>query len=86
VAAALLELGILFRRARARGLPITNLYAGAWYAVIVSIPGLVVAAAPLVAFQLARSGGSYAGLFAMGLIALGELALAVPFALGRGDS
>jgi len=86
VAAALFELGFLFRRARARGLPITNLYAGAWYAVFVSIPGVVVAALPLVAFQVARAGGSYPALLAMGAIALGELAVAAPFALGRGGS
>jgi hypothetical protein len=86
VAAAVLELGILFRRARARGLPITNLYAGAWYAIFVSVPGIVVAAAPLVAFQLERSAGAYPGLLAMGGIALAELALAAPFALGRGGS
>jgi hypothetical protein len=86
VAAALLELGILFRRARARGLPITNLYAGAWYAVFVSVPGLVVAGLPLLAFELARSAGSYVGLLAMGAVALGALALAAPFALGREGS
>jgi hypothetical protein len=86
VAAALFELGFLFRRARARGLPITNLYAGAWYAVFVSIPGVVLAALPLIAFQLARAGGSTSALLVMGGLALGELALAAPFALGRGGS
>jgi predicted permease len=86
VAASLLELGILFRRARTRGLPVTNLYAGAWYAIFVSVPGLLVAAAPLVAFQTARAEGSYVGLAVMGAIALGELAFAAPFALRRGGS
>lgn len=83
VAAGLTELGILFRRSRARGLAVTNLYAGAWYAMLVSIPGLFVAGAPLATFQLLRSAGAGLGLTAMGLIAVAELALAVPFALGR---
>ncbi len=46
LAASFLELGILFRRARSKGLPIVNLYSGAWYAVFVSIPGLIVAGLP----------------------------------------
>ena len=83
VAAALVELGILFRRARARGLPITNLYTGAWFAILVSIPGLCAAGAPLVAFELLRPTGLSLGLTAMGLVATGELALTVPFAFGR---
>ncbi len=83
VAASLLELGILFRRSRARGLPITNLYAGAWYAVLVSIPGVIVAGAPLVAFQAARIDGTPIGVLAMAAVAVAELAFAVPFALGR---
>jgi hypothetical protein len=81
-AASFLELGILFRRARARGLPIVNLYSGAWYAVLVSIPGLVVASTPLVAFQLVGGAGSAIGLVAMAAFALGELAVCAPFALG----
>ncbi len=86
VAAALVEIGILFRRSRARGLAITNLYAGAWYAFLVSIPGLLTAGAPLVAFQFLRSSGAAVGLAAMGLVAVAELALAVPFSLGREGS
>lgn len=83
VAASLLELGILFRRARARNLPITNLYAGAWIAFLVAIPGVFVAAAPAVAFLALGGAGSPVGLLAMALVALGEcgsIALAV---LGR---
>ena len=83
VAAALLELGILFRRARSRGLPITNLYAGAWYAILVSVPGLFAAASPLAVYQLLRPMGAVIGLTAMGTVAFAELALAVPFAFGR---
>jgi hypothetical protein len=83
VAASLLELGILFRRSRTRGLPITNLYAGAWYAFFVSIPGVFIAALPFVAYGLFRASGAYAGLLAMGIFALVELAAVAPFALGR---
>jgi hypothetical protein len=86
VAAAVLELGILFRRSHARGLPITNLYAGAWYAFFVSIPGLLVAALPLVAYARFRASDPYVGLFAMGIVALAELAACAPLALGRGSS
>jgi len=83
-AASFLELGILFRRARARGLPIVNLYSGAWVAVLVSIPGIVVAGTPLVAFQAVGGAGSSLGLVAMAAFALGELAVCAPFALGNG--
>lgn len=86
VAAALLELGILFRRARARGLPITNLYAGAWYAILVSVPGLLTAVLPLAAFQFLRGYGTDLGLLGMGALALAELGLAAPFAVGRDRS
>jgi hypothetical protein len=82
VAAALLELGLLFRRARTTGLPIVNLYAGAWYAVVVAIPGLIVAGAPLIAFHLLAAAPAATALLTMGLVALAELALAAPFALG----
>jgi hypothetical protein len=86
VAAAILELGILFRRSRARGLPFTNLYAGAWTAFFVSIPGLLVAALPLVSYAWFRGSGAYVGLLAMALVALGEFAACAPFMLGRGSS
>ncbi len=82
VAAALLELGILFRRARAKGLPLVNLYAGAWYAILVSIPGLVLASVPLVVFHLFAAAPVVTALGAMGLVALAELAVAAPIGLG----
>ena len=82
-AAALFELGLVFRRARAKGLPITNLYAGAWIAFFVSVPGVIVAAAPLVTFHLASANGAYRGLLAMLVVALLELAVAAPLVLGR---
>ena len=81
LAASLLELGILFRRARTKGLPIVNLYSGGWYAVLVAVPGLITAGLPLVAFRLAH-GPPAAAVAVMGLVALGELGLAAPFALG----
>ncbi|HYA58687.1 MAG TPA: hypothetical protein VEH57_09570 [Thermoplasmata archaeon] len=79
IAAAFLEFGLLFWRARARSLPITNLYTGAWAAILVSIPGLLVAGAPLVAY-------SFRGLPAMALVAVIALALTAPLALGRDRS
>jgi hypothetical protein len=85
-AAALLELGLVFRRARAKGLPMTNLYAGAWYTFFVSIPGVVVAGAPLLMFHYVSATSAYLGLFAMGLVALGELAVATALMLGRRGS
>jgi predicted permease len=84
VAAAMLELGILFRRSRARGLPLTNLYAGAWYAIVVSIPGLIVAGLPLIVFHLLAAQPIATALTAMGAVALAELAIAAPFAVGIG--
>jgi hypothetical protein len=86
VAASLLELGLLFRRSRSQALPITNLYAGAWYAFFVSVPGVFVAAAPFVAYGVFRPGGEYNGLLAMALLALAELAALAPLTLGRGRS
>ena len=83
-AASFLELGILFRRAQKRGLPIVNLYSGAWYAVIVSIPGVILAGIPLVAFQAVGHTGNTIGLVTMAALSLGELALCAPFALGMG--
>ncbi len=82
VAAALFELGFLFRRARTRGLSIVNLYAGTWAVIAVSVPGLVLAGAPLVAFHLLAAAPTATALLVMGLVALAELALAAPFALG----
>jgi predicted permease len=82
VAAAMLELGILFRRSAAKGLPLVNLYAGAWYAIAVSIPGLILAGAPLVAFHLLAAAPVATALAVMGSVALVELAVSAPFALG----
>jgi predicted permease len=78
VAASLLELGILYRWARQRGQPVTNLYAGAFHILLVSVPGLLVVAAPLVAFELA-------GLEAMAVVGVATLAIGVPVGLARGE-
>ena len=77
VAAGLLELAILFRWARTRGMPVTNLYAGTWTILLVAIPGVIVVAAPLVAFVLV-------GLAGLAVVGLAELAVVAPFALRRG--
>jgi hypothetical protein len=75
LAAAFIELGWLFRRARSKGFPVANLYSGGWIAFLVAIPGLFVAGAPLVAYTLS-------GLPAMAIVAVAELAVLAPYALG----
>lgn len=85
LAAAVLEIGILFRRARTTGLPITNLYAGAWWAAMVSVPGLIVAGAPIIVYDLL--GGTSLSSWSipiMGLVALAEFAACAPYAFGTG--
>ena len=86
VAAAFLELGLLFRWARRKGLAISNLYTGAWFAVLVSIPGLIFAGIPPIVFDLLQSAGLGLALAAMAAAAAIELGLAVPIAFGRGAS
>jgi predicted permease len=86
VGAAFLELGLLFRWARRRGLAITNLYSGAWFAVFVSVPGLIMAGLPPLLFDIVRPAGLDLGLGVMALASVIELAIATPIALGRGAS
>jgi predicted permease len=90
LAAAFLEFGLLFHRAERKGLPITNLFAGAWWAAAVSIPGLIVAGTPIVLYDSLKAGaGGLPAALAMGILALLELAVTVPFALSvarRGTS
>jgi len=83
VAASFLELGLLFREARRRGLPIVNLYSGAWIATLVAIPGVIVAAIPLGVFELLRAGSPLVTFPSMGALALLELGVAALFAIGR---
>ena len=86
LAAAFLELGFLFRWARRRGLAITNLYAGAWFAVLVSVPGLIFAGLPPLLFELFGGASVAQGLVVMSAAALLELSVAAPVAFGRGAS
>ncbi|HTT44933.1 MAG TPA: hypothetical protein VMH38_02810 [Thermoplasmata archaeon] len=86
VAAAFLELGLLFRSARRRGLAITNLYSGAWFAVLVSVPGLLLAGLPPLLFDLVLPSGLMLAVGVMAAVAALELALTIPVAFGRGAS
>ncbi len=79
VAAGLLELAVLLRWARARGLPVTNLYAGTWNVIVTALPGVALAVAPLLAF-------ASVGLDGMFLIALAEFAVVAPLVLRRGSA
>ncbi len=79
VAAALLEIGLLFRISERRGLAVTNLYTGAWWAAIVTVPGIIVAGLPLGSFF--SFGGDLGALGVMAGLALAELALVLPLAL-----
>lgn len=76
-AAALLELGLLYRWSERRGQPVTNLYAGAFNIVLISVPGILVAATPLLLYEVA-------GIPGLALTGLGALAACAPFGLGRG--
>jgi Membrane protein of 12 TMs len=84
LAASILELALLFRRARRRDVPITNLYAGAWWAFAVSIPGLVAASAPLVVFELLKATSTWVAVDAMALLGMVELTIATPYWLSDG--
>jgi len=75
MAAGLVELGWLFRQSHRRGFALPNLYGGAWTALLATIPGVVLAGAPLAAYH-------FWGLPVMGAIALSELALGGAYALG----
>ena len=86
VGAAFLELGLLFRWARRRGLAITNLYTGAWFALAVSIPGLVTVGLPPLLFDLTQSMGVVLGLAIMGAAAGVGLGVGAATAFGRGAS
>ncbi len=76
-AAAFVELGYLFRRARSRAFPVVNLYSGGWIAFLIAVPGLLVAGAPLVAYGFLGIGG-------MAVVAGVELVVFGAYALGEG--
>jgi Membrane protein of 12 TMs len=85
-AACILELSLVLRRARRSGLPFVNLYSGSWTAIVIAIPGLIVAALPLVALLRAGGPSSPFALGIMALVAVAELGLAIPLLVGRGGS
>jgi hypothetical protein len=82
-AAALFQLGILLAVARRRGLPLVNLYTGAFWLFAVSIPGLFVSGTPLALFVLLSPSGAGLALGVMAAFALAELAVVAPVVLGR---
>ena len=84
LAASILELALLFRRAHRKDVPITNLYSGAWWALAVSLPGLLAAAAPLGAYELLKPLSTLVAVDAMALISVAELAIATPYWLSDG--
>ncbi|HUJ78499.1 MAG TPA: hypothetical protein VLX64_05765, partial [Thermoplasmata archaeon] len=85
-AAGLFEFGVLLARARRRGLPLVNLFSGAWWATGVAVPGVIIAGAPLALFQTFIGRAPLPALGAMGLLSVLELgaALGVVLALVRG--
>ena len=88
-AASLLEYSILFQRAQRKGLPITSLYAGAWWAAAVSVPGLIQSGTPLVLYDFLRGGtGAVWAVPAMAVLSVAELVAVLPYALhvSRGES
>ncbi len=83
--AAVLELGVLFNRAERTGIPLTNLYSGAWWTMLVVIPGLVVAGIPLVFYTVGQYYHTVWAIPSMALSALALLAVTGLWALwGRG--
>ncbi len=76
-AAAGLELGLVLRRAQKAGLPVVSLYSGGWTAIVIALPGVAVAAAPLVAYSLASARSPFEALGAMALVSVGALVATV---------
>jgi predicted permease len=86
VAASLLELGLVLRRARRKGLPVVNLYAGTWTAILISIPGLLLVLVPLGAFSFIEATSQPLAIGVMAGIAAGELVACLPILFGRGST
>jgi len=78
IAAATFEFGVLFHRARRRGLPITNLYSGAWWAAAVAIPGVILGGFPLAVYQVVGPAAGPGALLALAATAAVELAVIGP--------
>jgi predicted permease len=82
LAAAFLELGVLFHRAERTGIPVATLYSGAWWATLIVVPGLIVAGLPLLVYYL--GGRIYDIAFAipgMAVTALGLFAITASWAI-----
>ncbi|MGI0053497.1 MAG: hypothetical protein ACREC5_00220, partial [Thermoplasmata archaeon] len=71
-AAALFEMALLHRVSERRGITLTNLYTGAWWATAAALPGLLLAGGPLLAYELEPARLPAVGF--MALAALAELA------------
>jgi hypothetical protein len=84
VAAAFLEIGLLFRRAQEAGVPVSMMASGAWWATTVVLPGLAIAGLPILIFGVLQFIGvsPIQSFLAMGGFALAELAIFSLFALG----
>jgi len=74
IAAALLQVGILLHQTSRTGLPVANLYSGAWWTTLVVVPGLLVAGLPLLLFTLEQS---YDGALALPFMAASSTLLLV---------
>jgi predicted permease len=83
LAASMFQLGILLWVSRKRGLPLVNLYTGAFWLAAVSLPGLFVAGTPLALYAILSPSGVWRALTVMAAFALAELAIVAPLTLGR---
>jgi predicted permease len=84
LAAAFLEIGLLFRRAQEAGVPVSLMSSGAWWATTVVVPGIAIAGLPILLFFVLQYAGvsSFQSFIAMGGVALAELGIFSLFALG----
>jgi predicted permease len=84
IAAAFLEIGLLFRRAQKAGVPVSLMSSGAWWATTVVLPGIAIAGVPILLFAVLQYAGvsPIQSFLAMGGVALAELAVFSLFALG----
>ena len=84
IAAAFLEIALLFRRAQQAGVPVSLMSSGAWWATTVVLPGLAIAGLPILIFGVLQFVGvsPIQSFLTMGGFALAELAIFSFFALG----
>jgi Membrane protein of 12 TMs len=84
LAAAFLEIGLLFRRAQEAGVPVSLMSSGAWWATTVVVPGIAIAGLPITIFAILQYIGvsPLQSFIAMGGLALAELGIFSLFALG----